>query len=346
MATTSARSAPRRSGSKAAISAWLARRLRLSSREYSLGSMSCTGVRDPSMAALRTRISSFSHRSATATASLPIASPSVRSSGAMVALPSASWIRSSTCSRSAPVRATRITCAPATPSASAVAAPIPRLAPVTSASLPESGFESVIEAASSGLAARHQRQWNAAFLLADVGQGRRIFAGEAGVAALRLAIVPLLAERSVQPFDRDESETVGIDVIAHLLDAHLRREQLRPLGRVDAVEAAVLGRRRGDAHVHFASAGIAHHLHDLHAGGAAHDGIVDEDDALAVDQSRIGVVLQLDAEVPNFLARLNEGPADIVRADDAELERNSRCLGEADCRRHAAIRHRHHIVSL
>src|SRR5438067_1223642 len=288
--------------------------------------MSCTGVSEPSIAAFRTRISSFSHRSVTATASLPIDSPSVRSSGAMVALPSLSWIRSSTCSRPAPVRATRITCAPAAPSASAVAAPIPRLAPVTSASLPESGFESVMEAASSGLAARHQRQRNAAFFLADVGQARRIFAGEAGIAALRLAIVPLLAERSVEPFDRDEGEAVGVDVIAHLLDAHLRREQLRPLGRVDAVEAAVLGRRRGDAHVHFASAGIAHHLDDLHAGGAAHDRIVDEDDALAIDESRISVVFQLDAEVPDLLARLDEGPADIVRADDPELEWNPRCL--------------------
>ena len=60
------------SGSNAAISAWLASRLRLSSREYSLGSMSCTGVSEPSIAALRTRMSSFSQRSATAPASLPI----------------------------------------------------------------------------------------------------------------------------------------------------------------------------------------------------------------------------------------------------------------------------------
>jgi hypothetical protein len=37
----------------------------------------------------------------------------------------------------------------------------------------------------------------------------------------------------------------------------------------------------------------------------------------------IGVVLQLHAEVTDFLARLDEGPADIVRADDAELERNA-----------------------
>ena len=40
-------------------------------------------------------------------------SPSVRSSGAIVALPPAAWIRSSTSSSALAVRATRMTCAPA-----------------------------------------------------------------------------------------------------------------------------------------------------------------------------------------------------------------------------------------
>ena len=79
--------------------------------------------------------------------------------------------------------------------------------------------------------------------------------------------------------------------------------------------------------MHLARAGVAHHLDDLDAGRAANDRIVDEDDALAVDQRRIGVVLQLDAEVADFLARLDEGPADIVRADDAEFERDAATPG-------------------
>ena len=104
--------------------------------------MSCTGVSEPSIAALRTRTSSFSQRSATATASLPINSPSVRSSGAIVA-DAAGFVDAllDLFERRRAVRATRITCAPAFASASAVAAPMPRLAPVTSASLPASGFE-------------------------------------------------------------------------------------------------------------------------------------------------------------------------------------------------------------
>ena len=133
-------SALRSSGSKAAIIAWLASRLRLSSRAEFLGvEVLRPGSATPSIAALRTRMSSACQRSATAPASLPIEVPSVRSSGAMVALPPAAWMRSSTASSASPVRATRTTWAPAAPSASAVAAPIPRLAPVTSASLPAKG---------------------------------------------------------------------------------------------------------------------------------------------------------------------------------------------------------------
>ena len=64
----------------------------------------------------------------------------------------------------------------------------------------------------------------------------------------------------------------------------------------------------------------AHHLDDLDGGGAAHDGIVDQHHALAVDLGAVGVVLQLDAEVADLVGRLDEGAADVVVADDAELE--------------------------
>ncbi len=77
-------------------------------------------------------------------------------------------------------------------------------------------------------------------------------------------------------------------------------------------------------------AGVAHHLHDLEAGRAAHDRIVDQHDALARDQRAIGIVLELDAEVADLVARLDERAPDIVRADDAEFERNARFLRIAD----------------
>src|SRR3546814_2310323 len=88
--------------------------------------------------------------------------------------------------------------------------------------------------------------------------------------------------------------------------------------------------RAGDAHMHFGRASIAHHLHDLQAGGAADDRIVDQYDTFAVDQRLVGIVLELDAEVTDLVAGLDEGAPDIVRADDAEFEGNARFLSIAD----------------
>jgi len=48
-------------------------------------------------------------------------------------------------------------------------------------------------------------------------------------------------------------------------------------------------------------------------------------------------VLQLDAEVTNVLARLDERPADIVRTDNAEFERDARFLGVTGCRENAGV---------
>ena len=82
--------------------------------------------------------------------------------------------------------------------------------------------------------------------------------------------------------------------------------------------------------MHLPGAGAAHHLDDLHRGGAAHDRIVDQDDPLALDHGAVGVVLQAHAEMADMVGGLDEGAADIVVADDAELERHARLGGIAD----------------
>src|SRR3546814_3108065 len=83
-----------------------------------------------------------------------------------------------------------------------------------------------------------------------VGKPRRIVAGEAGVAMLRLRLVAyVLAERTIETVDREKGKAVGVDIVGHLGDIHLRGEQLRPLRCVDAVEAAMSRRRGGNPHV-------------------------------------------------------------------------------------------------
>ena len=76
-------------------------------------------------------------------------------------------------------------------------------------------------------------------------------------------------------------------------------------------------RRRADAHVHFLRAGLAQHLDDLRRGGAAHDGVVDDDDALALDHLLQRVELQVDALVAHALVGLDERAADVAVLDEA-----------------------------
>ena len=56
--------------------------------------------------------------------------------------------------------------------------------------------------------------------------------------------------------------------------------------------------------MHLLGARLPQHVHELLAGGAAHDRIVDDDDALAFQQAVDGVELDLDAEVTDGLLRL------------------------------------------
>ena len=88
----------------------------------------------------------------------------------------------------------------------------------------------------------------------------------------------------------------------------------------------------------------AHHLDDLAAGGAAHDRIVHQDHPLAGQHDAVGGVLQLHPEIADVVGGLDEGAADIVVADDAEVERQAALGGVAHRGGDAGIRHRHHHV--
>src|SRR5687768_9986228 len=89
-------------------------------------------------------------------------------------------------------------------------------------------------------------------------------------------------------------------------------------------------RWRGDAEVYFGCAGVAHHLHDLARGGAAHDRVVDQHDALAGHHGAIGRMFHAYAMVTDRLGRLDEGAPDVVISDDAVLEGNPGLPGIAD----------------
>jgi len=51
------------------------------------------------------------------------------------------------------------------------------------------------------------------------------------------------AHGAIEPVNRDEREAVGLDKFGHGFHIHPRGEQLGAFGRIDAIEAGMLGRR-------------------------------------------------------------------------------------------------------
>jgi hypothetical protein len=79
------------------------------------------------------------------------------------------------------------------------------------------------------------------------------------------------------------------------------------------------------------------HANDFAAGGAANDGVVDEDDALAFEQVVNGIELEADAEVADALLGLNEGAANVVVADEAETEADAALFSVSESRGDAGV---------
>jgi hypothetical protein len=71
-------------------------------------------------------------------------------------------------------------------------------------------------------------------------------------------------------------QPVAAQQLLDVLLAAAVRDQLLARRHVDAVDVRIAHRRRRGRQVHLARTGIARHLHDLLAGGAAHDRIVDQ----------------------------------------------------------------------
>src|SRR4051812_4734430 len=177
--------------------------------------------------------------------------------------------------------------------------------------------------------------------LGDVHPLGRILSRVAGGAERELFT---FAAGFLQSFQRKVRQRVRADVLADLFHALISRDELLLRGRVHTVETRRDGRRTRDAHVDFFRSRAAHHANDLAASRAAHDGVVDQDDALSFEQAAYRVQLQLHPEVTHRLLGFDEGAAYVVVADQSETKRDSALCGEAHGSGNTAVRDRHDNV--
>ena len=113
---------------------------------------------------------------------------------------------------------------------------------------------------------------------------------------------------------------------------------------VEPVEARPPVRRRRHAEVHLGRAGLAQHADDLARRGAAHDRVVDDDDALALDVLAQRIELDAHAAAALLLARLDERAADVTVLHEPVAVRDARLARVALRGGHSGLGHRHHHV--
>ena len=87
----------------------------------------------------------------------------------------------------------------------------------------------------------------------------------------------------------------------------------------------------------FLGAGVLEHADDLLGGGAAHDGIVDHDYALALDVVAQRVQLEANAHLAHLLRWLDKGAGDVAVLDEALAKLEPKLGGKALRRRQARV---------
>src|SRR5438309_2708259 len=175
-----------------------------------------------------------------------------------------------------------------------------------------------------------------------------------------------IADGAAQAFEREIADRIGVEEKANLFErasgaceigaaafgqawadaGSVRGKQFLARGGIHAVIAGRNRRRTTDAHMHLRGTRFAHHAHDLAAGGATNDGIVDQHDALAFEQGAHGIKLQPDAEIADGLLGLDKCAAHIVAANQAHAKGQSGFERVADGRGHAGIRHGHDEIGV
>src|SRR5579864_2484921 len=173
----------------------------------------------------------------------------------------------------------------------------------------------------------------------DLVERNEIRGVNAGIAGGAIGRLLTFSTGLAQPFKRKIRQRVGANIVADFFQRFVGSDELAFGRRVHAVKARRNSWRTGDANVNFSCAGVAHHTDDLAAGCAANNGIVDQDYALAGEQTANGIQLELDAEVAHTLLRFDERASDVMVADQPKAKRQQRFRRISQSRSHTGVRH-------
>ncbi len=172
--------------------------------------------------------------------------------------------------------------------------------------------------------------------------GDFVFAAPAGGAVTVFGLVKAIQHA----FHGEVGEAVDFEEVADFFDGAVVGDELGARGEIDAVEAGMANRGAGDAEVNFLRTGVAEGAHLGAGGGAADDGVFDNDDAFAFNDVGDDVELHGDGAVALELVGHDEGAADEAVGDDAFFELDAGFNRIAEGGGTAGVGHRHDVVGV
>src|SRR3989338_7452792 len=173
----------------------------------------------------------------------------------------------------------------------------------------------------------------------------RIFTGETAFAELSDFRIPV-PDGVPEIFDCVVKKRVGADEFPNLFDRVVRSDQLGGRRQIYTVRIRPDNRRRRGSEINFPGTRFSRHFHDLAAGIAADDGVVHQQHVFALEFQLDGVKLEVQAALPDLLARHDECPADVAVFGEGFAVADLQLIGEPRGGRAAGVGDRNYRIDL
>src|SRR3989344_5374183 len=168
----------------------------------------------------------------------------------------------------------------------------------------------------------------------------RIYSGKARCAEL----VFRNAGCAYHAFVREKAKRGGTEVFTHFFHRLCCGNQSPLFWRINAVKIRVLDRRRGNEKMHFLGPCLKQHLYYLPRSRPAHDGVVENDDALPTDNFGKRGEVRPYALFSDMLFGRNERAMDVSVLGETPVKRDAECTCVTDSGSDCCFRHGYNHV--
>src|SRR6185312_14437312 len=151
----------------------------------------------------------------------------------------------------------------------------------------------------------------------DIDQIGGIVPGVAGGAVSSFLTV---VASFLHSLERKIRERICADVLANFFHRVVGGDEFFLAWSIHSIETWRDRWRTGDPQMNFGCTRAAYHTYDFFAGCSAHNRVIDQHHALALEQAAHWIQFEPHTKIAHRLLRLDEGAADVVVANQAETQ--------------------------